>query len=136
MIQILSIILIWNYNDINTIHRIIFILFIIWLNVYPILIIRWVSINNYSVLGIIRLISPIILFEVLIFVMLFMIIIMVIEDFKLINLIFYQINFKSFIFLYLLYFMFIISLVINWFKSSSFWFNWRWIRIDLFHERL
>ena len=58
-----------------------FILFIIWLNVYPILIIR-VSINNYSILGMIRSISRIISYEVSIFLISF-IIVMTIEDFKL-----------------------------------------------------
>ena len=49
----------------------IFLLFIIRLDVYPILIVRWVSINNYSILDIIRLISQIISFEVLIFLIFF-----------------------------------------------------------------
>ena len=37
----------------------------------------------------------------------------IVEDFKLINLIFYQINIKFFISLYPLYFIFVISLLIN-----------------------
>ena len=90
----------------------IFILFILSLNVYPILIIRWISINNYSILGIIRLISQIISFEVLIFLILFIIII-IIEEYKLIYLIYYQLNFKFFILLYPLYLIFIISLLID-----------------------
>ena len=47
------------------------------LNVYPILIIR-ISMNNCSILGIIRLISQIISFEVLIFLIFLIIIIIII----------------------------------------------------------
>lgn len=102
----------WIYLNLNIIYNIIFLLFIIRLNVYPILIVRWVSINNYSILGIIRLISQIISFEVLIFLIFFMIIIIT-ENFKFINIIFYQLNLKFFILIYPLYFIFIISLLID-----------------------
>ena len=77
----------WIYRNLNIKYRIIFLLFIIRLNVHPILIIRWISINNYSILEIIRLIFQIISFEVLIF-LIFYIIIVIIENFKLVNIIF------------------------------------------------
>ena len=59
----------WIFNNLNIIYRLIYLLFIIRLNIYPIIIIRWISINNYSILGIIRLIFQIISFEVLIFLL-------------------------------------------------------------------
>ena len=93
-------------------YRIIFILFITRLNVYSILIITRVSINNYSILAIMRSISQIISFGVLIFLFLFITMI-IIEDYKLINLIFYQTNLNFFISLYPLYFIFIIRLFID-----------------------
>ena len=65
----------WIYNNLNMIYRLVYLLFVIRLNVYPIIIVRWVSINNYSILGIIRLISQIISFEVLLFLIIFIIII-------------------------------------------------------------
>ena len=102
----------WIYLNLNIIYNIVFLLFVIRLNVYPILIVRWVSINNYSILGIIRLISQIISFEVLIF-LIFFIIIIITENFKFINIIFYQLNLKFFILIYPLYFIFIISLLID-----------------------
>ena len=95
----------WIYLNLNTIYSIIFLLFIIRLNVYPILIVSWISINNYSI---IRLISRIISFEVLIF-LIFFIIIIITEDFKFVNIIFYQLNLKFFILIYPLYFIFIIT---------------------------
>ena len=70
MIFFLSSILWWKY-------RIIFLSFITRLNVCPILIVRWISINNYSIFGIIRLISQIISFEVLIFLIFFTTIIII-----------------------------------------------------------
>ena len=63
--SILCLIYPWIYRNLNIENRITFPLFIVRLNVYPILIIRWISINNYSTLGIIRIISQIISFEVL-----------------------------------------------------------------------
>ena len=58
----------------------------------------------------IRLISQIISFEVLIF-LIFDIIIIIIENFKLINIIFCQLNLKFFILIYPLYFIFIRLLI-------------------------
>ena len=57
--------------------------------------------------------SQIISFEVLIFLIFFIIIIIIIENFKFINIIFYQLNLKFFILIYPLYFIFIISLLID-----------------------
>lgn len=102
----------WIYNNLNMIYRLVYLLFVIRLNVYPIIIVRWVSINNYSILGIIRLISQIISFEVLIFLIIFIIII-IIEDYKLKNLLYYQINRKFFFYIYILYLIFIITLLID-----------------------
>ena len=102
----------WIYNNLNMIYRLVYLLFVIRLNVYPIIIVRWVSINNYSILGIIRLISQIISFEVLLFLIIFIIII-IIEDYKLKNLLYYQINRKFFIYIYILYLIFIITLLID-----------------------
>ena len=102
----------WIYNNLNMIYRLVYLLFVIRLNVYPIIIVRWVSINNYSILGIIRLISQIISFEVLLFLIIFIIII-IIEDYKLKNLLYYQINRKFFLYIYILYLIFIITLLID-----------------------
>lgn len=102
----------WIYNNLNMIYRLVYLLFVIRLNVYPIIIVRWVSINNYSILGIIRLISQIISFEVLLFLIIF-IIILIIEDYKLKNLLYYQINRKFFVYIYILYLIFIITLLID-----------------------
>ena len=102
----------WIYNNLNIIYRLVYLLFVIRLNVYPIIIVRWVSINNYSILGIIRLISQIISFEVLLFLIIF-IIILIIEDYKLKNLLYYQINRKFFLYIYILYLIFIITLLID-----------------------
>ena len=102
----------WIYNNLNMIYRLVYLLFVIRLNVYPIIIVRWVSINNYSILGIIRLISQIISFEVLLFLIIF-IIILIIEDYKLKNLLYYQINRKFFFYIYILYLIFIITLLID-----------------------
>lgn len=102
----------WIYNNLNMIYRLVYLLFVIRLNVYPIIIVRWVSINNYSILGIIRLISQIISFEVLLFLIIFIIII-IIEDYKLKNLLYYQINRKFFFYIYILYLIFIITLLID-----------------------
>lgn len=102
----------WIYNNLNMIYRLVYLLFVIRLNVYPIIIVRWVSINNYSILGIIRLISQIISFEVLLFLIIF-IIILIIEDYKLKNLLYYQINRKFFLYIYILYLIFIITLLID-----------------------
>ncbi|KAF3419740.1 NADH dehydrogenase subunit 1 (mitochondrion) [Frieseomelitta varia] len=102
----------WIYMNLNMKYSMIFLLFILSLNVYPILIISWISMNNYSMLGMMRLISQMISFEVLMFLIFFMMMMMM-ENFKLINMIFYQSNLKFFILMYPLYFIFIISLLID-----------------------
>lgn len=103
----------WIYININIIYIILFLLFVIRLNVYPILIIRWISINNYSIMGLIRLVSQIISFEVLIFLIIFIFII-IIEDFKFIYVYIYQLNnFFFFIYFFPLYFILFIRLLID-----------------------
>ena len=92
----------WIYNNLIMIFILVYLLFVIRWNVYPIIIVKWISMNNYSILGIIRLISQIISFEVLLFLIIFIIII-VIEDFKLKYFIYYQINNKFFIYIYIYY---------------------------------
>uniref|UniRef100_UPI003D494AF4 NADH dehydrogenase subunit 1 n=1 Tax=Geniotrigona thoracica TaxID=395500 RepID=UPI003D494AF4 len=102
----------WIYNNININYNMIFMLFIMSLNVYPILLISWISMNNYSMLSVMRLISQMISFEVLLYLILFMLM-MMIESFSLMKFIFYQVNIKFSILMYPLYFMFLLSVLID-----------------------
>nr|QHD26501.1 NADH dehydrogenase subunit 1 [Lepidotrigona flavibasis] len=102
----------WIYNNLNIKYSMIFMLFIMSLNVYPVLLIGWVSSNNYSILSMMRAVSQMISFEVLIYVIV-LIVMMMIEDFMFTKIINYQLNIKFFIFMYPLYFMLLMSMLID-----------------------
>nr|AAO18423.2 NADH dehydrogenase subunit 1 [Melipona bicolor] len=102
----------WIYMNNNMMYMMVYMLFIMSLNVYPILIISWISMNNYSMMGLMRLISQMISFEVLIFLIFFMFL-MIIEDFKFIKLFIYQMDSFFIIMYFPLYFMLLISLLID-----------------------
>nr|YP_009115760.1 NADH dehydrogenase subunit 1 [Melipona scutellaris]AJC00755.1 NADH dehydrogenase subunit 1 [Melipona scutellaris] len=103
----------WIYMNINMMYMMVFLLFVMSLNVYPILIISWISMNNYSMMGLMRLVSQMISFEVLMFLIIFMFM-MIIEDFKFMYMYIYQLNnFFFFIYFFPLYFMLFISLLID-----------------------
>lgn len=80
--------------------------------VYPVIIIGWVSLCNYSILGSLRSISQIISFEILLFLV-FFILIIIIEDFCLNKFIEFQYNVFFFFFIYFLYLVFIVSSLID-----------------------
>lgn len=80
--------------------------------VYPVIIIGWVSLCNYSILGSLRSISQIISFEILLFLVFFSLII-IIEDFSLNKFIEFQYNVFFFFFIYFLYLVFIVSSLID-----------------------
>nr|YP_010154750.1 NADH dehydrogenase subunit 1 [Thyreus decorus]QQX27985.1 NADH dehydrogenase subunit 1 [Thyreus decorus] len=69
----------WMVNNFN--NTILFILLILSMNVYPIMFIGWSSNNNYSMLGTMRIIAQMISFEISLFIM-FFIIMMLIENYN------------------------------------------------------
>jgi NADH-ubiquinone oxidoreductase chain 1 len=93
-------------------NKIIYLILILRLRVYPIIVIGWISICNYSILGSIRSISQIISFEILLFLIFYILIIMI-EDYSFEYFLKYQINIKFFLFLYPLYLIFVISILIE-----------------------
>lgn len=102
----------WLYSFYYIDYRIIYLILILRLIVYPVIIIGWVSLCNYSVLGSLRSISQIISFEILLFLVFFSLII-IIEDFSLKRFINFQCNIYFFFFIYFLYLVFIIRSLID-----------------------
>nr|QHD26488.1 NADH dehydrogenase subunit 1 [Lepidotrigona terminata] len=102
----------WIYNNLNMSYSTIFVLFIMSLNVYPILLIGWVSRNNYSMISVMRAVSQMVSFEVLIY-MIFLIVMLMTESFSLTKISNYQVNIKFCILTYPLYFMFLLSVLID-----------------------
>lgn len=76
------------------------------------IIIGWVSICNYSILGSLRAVSQIISFEILLF-LIFFILIIIIEDYSFLEFFKFQKNINFIIFLYPLYLIFIIRVLID-----------------------
>nr|DBA43584.1 TPA_asm: ND1 [Bombus fervidus] len=93
-------------------NSIIYLMLILSLMVYPIMLIGWVSLCNYSILGSLRAISQMISFEILLFLMFFMLM-MMIESYSLNSFINFQLNMKFMILMYPLYIIFFISMLID-----------------------
>nr|QBP33754.1 NADH dehydrogenase subunit 1 [Bombus kashmirensis] len=102
----------WIYSFYYIDYSIIYLMLMLSLMVYPIMMIGWVSMCNYSILGSLRAISQMISFEVLLFLMFFLLMLMV-EDYSFINFINFQINVNFMIIMYPLYLIFIISALID-----------------------
>nr|DBA43545.1 TPA_asm: ND1 [Bombus balteatus] len=99
-----------NFFFIN--YSIIYIMLILSFMVYPIMMIGWVSMCNYSVIGSLRAISQMISFEILLFMMFFILMLMI-EEYSFMKFINFQMNIDFMIFLYPLYLIFIISILID-----------------------
>nr|DBA43701.1 TPA_asm: ND1 [Bombus nevadensis] len=93
-------------------NKIIYLMLILSLSVYPVIIIGWISMCNYSMMGSLRSISQMISFEILLFLM-FYILMMMVEDYSFEYFLKYQINVKFFMFMNPLYLIFIISMLIE-----------------------
>lgn len=93
-------------------NRVIYLILVLRLIVYPVIIIGWVSICNYSILGSLRAVSQIISFEVLLF-LIFFLLILIVEDYSFLNFINFQVDISFIIILYPLYLIFIISALID-----------------------
>nr|DBA43727.1 TPA_asm: ND1 [Bombus superbus] len=102
----------WIYKFYFIENKIIFLMFILSISVYPIMMIGWVSMCNYSMLGSMRSISQMISFEVLLFLM-FLILMMMVEDYSLDKFLVYQEKVKFVLYLYPLYLIFIVSMLIE-----------------------
>nr|QBP33741.1 NADH dehydrogenase subunit 1 [Bombus pyrosoma] len=102
----------WIYSFYYIDNSVIYLMLVLSLMVYPIMMIGWVSMCNYSILGSLRAVSQMISFEVLLFLMFFLLMLMV-EDYSLMNFINFQINIYFMIIMYPLYLMFIISALID-----------------------
>nr|YP_010892930.1 NADH dehydrogenase subunit 1 [Tetragonula iridipennis]WJQ22765.1 NADH dehydrogenase subunit 1 [Tetragonula iridipennis] len=102
----------WYFNNLNLKHSMLFLIFIISLNVYPILMVSWISTNNYSMISSMRMVSQVISFEVLMYMMMF-ILMMLFNSYSMFNSVNYQVNIKLFFFAYPMYFMFILSLLVD-----------------------
>jgi NADH-ubiquinone oxidoreductase chain 1 len=116
IIFFLSIILWLIYPWINKFYyidnNIIYLILILRLIVYPIILIGWVSLCNYSILGSLRAVSQIISFEILLF-LIFFILIIIIERYSLNKFVNFQLNVKFIILLYPLYIIFFIRILID-----------------------
>lgn len=102
----------WIYKFYFIDFRIIYLILVLRLIVYPVIIIGWVSICNYSILGSLRAVSQIISFEILLF-LIFFILIIIIEDYSFLEFFKFQKNINFIIFLYPLYLIFIIRVLID-----------------------
>nr|DBA43922.1 TPA_asm: ND1 [Bombus griseocollis] len=102
----------WIYTFYYIDNTIVYLMLILSLMVYPIMMIGWVSMCNYSILGSLRSISQMISFEILMFLMFFLLMLMI-EDYNFSSFLNFQFNVSFVIFLYPLYFIFIISSLID-----------------------
>nr|DBA43649.1 TPA_asm: ND1 [Bombus lepidus] len=93
-------------------YSIIYLMLILSLMVYPIMMIGWVSLCNYSILGSLRSISQMISFEILLFLIFFLLMIMI-ENYSFNMFIKFQYKMYFFFFMYPLYMIFIISALID-----------------------
>nr|ALO64608.1 NADH dehydrogenase subunit 1 [Bombus lapidarius] len=116
MMFFLSIMLWLVYPWINLFYymdnSVIYLMLVLSLMVYPVMMIGWVSMCNYSILGSLRAVSQMISFEVLLFLMFFLLMLMV-EDYSFLNFINFQVDISFMIILYPLYLIFIISALID-----------------------
>nr|DBA43805.1 TPA_asm: ND1 [Bombus supremus] len=102
----------WIYLFYFIDNNVIYLMLILSLMVYPIMMIGWVSMCNYSILGSLRAMAQMISFEILLFLMFFILMLMV-EDYSFLKFIYFQVNIKFMICLYPLYMIFIISVLID-----------------------
>lgn len=102
----------WIYKYYYIDYNIIYLILILRLMVYPIIIIGWVSLCNYSILGSLRSVSQIISFEILLFLVFFLLII-IIEDYSFLIFVNFQFNIYFFFFIYPLYIIFIVRALID-----------------------
>nr|YP_010471419.1 NADH dehydrogenase subunit 1 [Tetragonula pagdeni]UVG40754.1 NADH dehydrogenase subunit 1 [Tetragonula pagdeni] len=102
----------WSFNNLNLKYSMLFMIFIISLNVYPIFMISWISTNNYSMISVMRMVSQVISFEVLMYMMMF-ILMMFYNSYSMVNSINYQVNIKLCLLSYPMYFIFILSLLVD-----------------------
>nr|ARX96613.1 NADH dehydrogenase subunit 1 [Xylocopa appendiculata] len=93
-------------------NSMIFMMLMLSLNVYPILLIGWNSSSNYGMLGSLRSVAQMISFEISMFLMVF-IMLMLVEGYSLMNFFKYQFYIKFSILLYPLYLMFFLSMLIE-----------------------
>nr|ALO64718.1 NADH dehydrogenase subunit 1 [Nomada goodeniana] len=100
----------WLMNMFN--FSMIFMILILGLSVYPIMFIGWSSNNNYSMLGALRSIVQMISFEISLFLMMF-IIMLLIENYSFYELNNFQLNIKFMFLITPIYFMFLISMLIE-----------------------
>nr|ARX96665.1 NADH dehydrogenase subunit 1 [Eucera floralia] len=115
MMLILSMLLWYIYPWMNMslmYNGLIFFMVILGFNVYPVIMLAWGSSCNYSMLGSLRSVAQMISFEISLFLMLF-IFMLLCESFMFLDFMFYQQYLKFFILLYPLYLMFIISMLIE-----------------------
>nr|BAW89028.1 NADH dehydrogenase subunit 1 [Bombus hypocrita hypocrita] len=112
----LSVILWLIYPWVNKFYfmdfSIIYLMLVLSLMVYPVMMIGWVSMCNYSILGSLRSVSQMISFEILLFLMFFIMMIMI-EDYSFFEFFKFQKNIKFMFFLYPLYLIFMLSVLID-----------------------
>nr|DBA43506.1 TPA_asm: ND1 [Bombus convexus] len=102
----------WIYMFYLMDNKIVFLMFMLSISVYPVMMIGWVSMCNYSMLGSVRSVSQMISFEVLLFLM-FFILMMMVEDYSFNNFLIYQKSMKFSLYMYPLYMIFILSMLIE-----------------------
>nr|DBA43532.1 TPA_asm: ND1 [Bombus bifarius] len=102
----------WIYSFFFIDYSIIFLMLILSLMVYPVMIIGWVSLCNYSILGSLRSISQMISFEILLFLIFFLLMILI-ENYSFFMFLKFQYNVYFFFFMYPLYIIFIMSSLID-----------------------
>nr|WMQ53454.1 NADH dehydrogenase subunit 1 [Bombus lantschouensis]DBA43662.1 TPA_asm: ND1 [Bombus lantschouensis] len=102
----------WIYKFYFIDFSVIYLMLILSLMVYPVMMIGWVSMCNYSVLGSLRAVSQMISFEILLFMMFFIMMIMI-EDYSFLEFFKFQKNINFMFFLYPLYLIFMISVLID-----------------------
>nr|DBA43779.1 TPA_asm: ND1 [Bombus picipes] len=102
----------WLYSFYYIDYSIIYLMLILSLMIYPVIMIGWVSLCNYSILGSLRSISQMISFEILLFLVFFMLMILIESLFFLYVYKMSMINY-FFFFMYPLYSIFIISSLID-----------------------
>lgn len=100
----------WLINIFN--YRIIFIILILGLRIYPIIFIGWSSNNNYSILGALRSIVQMISFEIRLFLII-LIFILLIENYSFYELINFQLNIKFIFLIFPIYLIFLIRILIE-----------------------
>nr|DBA43467.1 TPA_asm: ND1 [Bombus sylvicola] len=93
-------------------YSIVYLMLILSLMVYPIMMIGWVSLCNYSILGSLRSMSQMISFEILLFLVFFMLMIFI-EDYSFFMFTKFQYNIIFFFFMYPLYIIFVVSSLID-----------------------